>query len=347
MTTTTTTTNTSTTATMTRGTTNAGAARAPAPAADADITELSQTQHAPAATFEPARSAAPKRLPFQPPASPALVDEDKATSWQERKAIRAHNQESIKAYNKEYATYLETYAQAVMSAPNLNRVHHFGEPAPYAPDAGLPASQRAAYGSLHDPKLAVQRVAYDAIGERVARARGEKDPGFYLFAEGKLKVRGQSYAGRIDNAEGELKAKQALSLGVTEKDTVKLDGTEYARSVGMSQSIDLETGKSKTQVSVNVGGLEVDANSDGKLGIGYSVGLDNAKVGAGSSYDPKNARTEVHVKAGVELSSDVKLEGKVGVGFQFLSPEQVERAIDPTSRGFFDADVAALRVGGR
>lgn len=323
----------------------ASTAAAPTPApADADVSDVVAPTQTPAATFEGA--SAPKRwMPFNPPPAPKLIDESKTRSPEAKQDIREKNAARVEAYNVAYAAYLERYAEGVKSAPSLERVHHFGPPSSYAPTDNLPPSQRARYDELHEPRLAQQKVAYEALGDRVAKALGERDPGFYVFVEGKVSFMGQAYELRGDNAEGDFKASHALQFGV---DNHFVDNDEVP-GVAITESIDPVTKEMKTQLSVELAGVEVEADTDGRIAMGYGVGGKvgdaEGKLGGGSSYDAKQGRTEVYLKGELELG-DAGVEGKAGVGFQFVSKEQVKRAIDSRT-GFFDLSIAALRSGGR
>lgn len=299
-----------------------------------------------AATFE---SAKPRVAPFGPPSSPKLIDERTATSSSDRERVRDENHERINNYNEQYRAYLQTYTAAVESAPNLERVLHFGEPVSYQPTANLPVSQRARYGELEKPALANQVVAHAAIGERVLKESGVKLPGAYAFADVKATVFGNGVKSRVIFDDDGLHTKNAVQLGLNSKAIEpKLNAFGQTVGVGVTLNIDPETGKVKTALQARAGGFGLELDEAGKMTAegGVSVGEYGSAKG-GSSYDGKNRRAEMFVKGNLKFG-ELELEAKGGIGVQFLTTEFVEKVVDPDAKGFFDADkIKALRTVGR
>lgn len=322
----------------------------------------------PAATFEAGRSErGSSHRPFNPPPSPVLLDEQKAASPEARQAIREENTARIEAYNRAYGAYLETYAEAVRSAPNLDRVRHLGPPASYAPAERLPMAQRAQYDALHDSALATQLSVRREIGARVEQELGERSPGLYVFAEGTVKAAGNSAEVNVKLTERGAEAEHKLGVGPDAGSVSKLIDDKPA--VGLSGTFDPSTGKFEGIGSIHVAGADLELGSDGHHKLAYEndffgAELEDGKVAleagpgvkttafgadaklsgrVGSAFDAKSQSTEAYLKGTVELGPAFKLEMSAGVGLQFVSPRSVKRAI--TGGDFFD--VSAHRVGGR
>jgi hypothetical protein len=303
-----------------------------------------------AATFEaPSKTRA---APFGPPHSPSLTYERTATSSLDRERIRDENGERIKAYNKQYATYLETYKAAVESAPDLERVQLFRAPVSYDPDGSLPVDERAGYGELHKPALANQKIVHEAIGERVLKERGERVPGFYGFFEGKVGMFGQTAKERFELSQDGIKAKTTLGYSVSSPVVTPVGKPK------VSVSIDPDSGKAKGAVSTKIGGaafVGIELDTAAKLTVDFGVRKEQQLLGTkgelsvavGSSWDPASARAEAFVKTGAKVG-DFDVEVKAGVGTQLLTKEYVAEVINPHAKSFFDDDrINALRSGGR
>lgn len=293
-----------------------------------------------------------------PPVMPSLKDEARATSDDDRKGIRGSNRQLIRAYGKAYEAYLNAYAGIVSQAPSMDCVRGLPGPVAYDPTRTLPASQRRHYDdALAPPRVQTQRVVYEAVTERLHKESGKAMPGVYAFFEGKAGLMGQTVSGRVEGSEAGVKAKNAIGYGVSTAmtgDPSLIMVKDLPGALGLRAEVDPETGAWVQSVSAKLGGMGVEANSNGK--VTYTVGVDEkvnafgqelkGSLVAGSSYDGKKARAEVFGKAGVKLGDIGELEVKAGAGVQLLSAEYVEDVIDPQDKGTFGT-VAALRTGGR
>ena len=302
----------------------------------------------PAATFTPAsRSSVPAGSPFNPPRTPALLDESKARSPEQRDAMRTENTSRIGIYNDMYSGYLDRYADAVKSAPDLETVRGFGRPVSYDPEAKLPVQQRAQYDHLVDPALANQKPVHLELGARVLKEQGVELPALHAFFEGQVTRYGNGVKGRLETTDEGVKRTAMVGAGASSA-MVAHGHSEVAATVW----VDPSGGEKALEIEGSHGGLwgALEANNEGKIAAegGVTAGTHDASVKAGVHIGLNAAEGNVDLApvVGASLLGN-EMNVKAGVSIQMMSPQLAKAAIDGGDFYADKAQVNAMRIMGR
>ena len=297
-----------------------------------DISEMSVG--APAVdAFAASKSSAPK-LPFNPPATPTLIDEKKDPQAREK------NEAMITKYESDYAKYQQRYADAVRKAPDLETALKLGKPADFDPGLlKLPVNQRAPYDDLVGARVDLQnqRAAYEALGEKYLVATGEKHlPGSVAaIFELEVKRNGSGMKMKGEMTEQGLETKELAGAGFASHGngvTTFISPTTHDASVEVTADMDGEYGA-------------VELAADGTQSMEFGLDLHGTRAGVRSGVNPGEGKVELMASVGHEIAG-IEGTARGGVAITFLGEKAAKKAID--SGDVFDpALLAAMRTVGR
>jgi len=291
--------------------------------------------------------------PFDPPATPRLYVQSKELPPALRRAAHEANLDAAGGYNQSYRAYVDRYAEGVMQQPSREAIKKLGPPAPFrgVSEPGL-QDTLPGYRAMMDDWVSSTRTAPDSLGawaaisNRMCDLTGETRPGsFWLQAEVEVvkkdgpMTRGMGVDLTVrDYGQVQLLGKRSVGLeagGEAAKAGAKL---EVAAGVKLQRGVPMRT-VSEVEVAVSAEGgkhggptVGVEASSHGDRELTMNLG---GPLGSYAKGNSREATFEGGVTFKQELRKDVELEARVGAGFKAITAEEVERAIDPKSKGFF------------
>ncbi|MBL8953691.1 MAG: hypothetical protein JNK82_23150 [Myxococcaceae bacterium] len=291
--------------------------------------------------------------PFDPPSSPRLYVQSGTLPPALRRAVHEGNLDAAGGYNRAYRAYVDRYAEGVMQQPSREAIKALGEPARFSgvSEPGL-ESTHPDYREFTSDWVSVARMspdnlaAWGAIGDRMADLTGEVRAGSFWFQAEAEVVRKDGAMTRGQGVDLTVRTYGAVEL--TAKKSFGVEGGGEAAKAGakleLASTLRLQKGvqnRSTNEATLSgyaeggkeggpTGSLEVSSNGDVELGMKVA-----GPLGSYAKANRGDAKFEGGLTAKAELRKDVEVEVKVGAGFKGITADEVARAIDPKSRGFF------------
>ncbi len=261
--------------------------------------------------------------PGMPPNEPNLYRNDPKLPKELRTVVKQQNEAIGKKYFNEYANYVGRYTKQVGRAETVADVRKMGppvKPAVLQDDSQFVGHPE--YPASFDTGPLSNRSdldAYKAMSSKMHKLTGTREPGSF-FLEGAVKVTRETKNGT--KVGGEVGG-SISSNGSTQGDygaEVEKDGVIVGAGKG---------GKGKVGADVNGTGFEADTDGNIEVTVGVNK---NVKAYAGGN------KKEATFAGGVQIVGKVggvEVEGKVGIGFQGITPAQVEWSLSQQNPGFF------------